>query len=385
MFISFSKKRPYTDGLSLSSASEYCGERTEFDDVSASNIVGNIARCAQVQNEVHLEGKVYKAYATLVLALAKAMTIPVAAWDEFVIRVLKHMSDAAYSGHGSVHVDIVRAMKSIALVKDREGKVISAPLVRERKGEGGAPSTFEGYRVRHYVVNVDQELSNPDQNGIELRIAVNQYRKVVATGKFDRNGDRRYQYLVLGGLPVLIICYPPSHRVVTQDGQNYAVIKSWADPFVAIVCGKNLPLLMGLTEFMGDAEAACYENLYPNIHAFMMDDRVKAVLAATAGQAPRLTSGRDSAPTKTPVLTEKQRRMFEEAEAKKAAEAKAKETSAAEATVTPTDEPPKPEKKKRVRKSDKTSDIAPSTATETNNATPTESETASADTEKAAE
>jgi hypothetical protein len=72
---------------------------------------------------------------------------------------------------------------------------------------------------------------------------------------------------------------------------------------VAVVCGKNLPLLMGLTDFMGDAEAGSYENLYPNIRAFMMDDRVKAVLAATAGQAPRLTSGRDSAPTKTPAPT----------------------------------------------------------------------------------
>ena len=303
MFMSFSNKRPFTDGLSLSAATEYCGKRTEFDDAAASNVVGNVARCARVHNEVHLEGKVFKAYATLVLALAKAMTISVDAWDLFVTRMLKHMSDQAHSGHGSVHVDIVRAMKSIALVKDREGRLISAPLVRERKGEGGAPSTFEGYRVRHYVVNVDQELSYPDKNGIELRIPVNQYRKVVATGKYDRNGDRLYQYLVLGGLPVLIICYPPRHRVVTQDGQNYAVVQSWADPFVAIVCGKNLPLLMGLTEFMGDAEAGSYESLYPNIHAFMMDDRVKAVLAATAGQAPRLTSGRDSAPTTTPAPT----------------------------------------------------------------------------------
>lgn len=303
MFISFSKKRPYTDGLSLSSASEYCGERTEFDDVSASHIVGNIARCAQVQNEVHLEGKVYKAYATLMLALAKVMTIPVAAWDEFVTRALAHMNEMAHSGYGSVHVDIAKAMKSIAVVRDHNGKAIPAPLVRERKGTNGAPNTYEGYRVRHYVVNVDNELSSPDQHGIELRIPVGQYRQLVATGKASRNGNRLYQYLTLGGLPVLVICQPPRHRVVTQDGRNLAVVESWAEPFVVIVCGKNLPLLMGLTEFMGDAEAACYENLYPNIRAFMMDDRVKAVLAATAGQAPRLTSGRDSAPTTTPAPT----------------------------------------------------------------------------------
>ncbi len=303
MYIGSSDKLPFTDGLSASAAAEFCGQPTKLDDESASHIVGNVVRCARVHNEVYLEGKVFRAYATLVLALAKAMTIPVDAWDVFVVRMLKHMSDAAYSGHGAVHVDIAKAMKSVAVVRDRDGKAISAPLVRERKGGGGAPSTFEGYRVRHYVVNVDQELSYPDKNGIELRIPVNQYRKVVATGKYDRNGDRLYQYLVLGGLPVLIICYPPRHRVVTQDGQNYAVVQSWADPFVAIVCGKNLPLLMGLTEFMGDAEAGSYESLYPNIHAFMMDDRVKAVLAATAGQAPRLTSGRDSAPTTTPAPT----------------------------------------------------------------------------------
>ena len=385
MYIGSSDKLPFTDGLSASAAAEFCGQPTKLDDESASHIVGNVVRCARVHNEVYLEGKVFRAYATLVLALAKAMTIPVDAWDVFVVRMLKHMSDAAYSGHGAVHVDIAKAMKSVAVVRDRDGKAISAPLVRERKGGGGAPSTFEGYRVRHYVVNVDKELPNPDQHWIELRIPVQQFRELVATGKASRNSGRLYQYIVLGELPVLIICNPPRHRVVTQDGRNYAVIESWAEPFVAVVCGKNLPLLMGLTDFMGDAEAGSYENLYPNSRAFMMDDRVKAVLAATAGQAPRLTSGRDSAPTTTPVLTEKQRRMFEESEAKKAEAAKAKETSAAEATVTPTDEPPKPEKKKRVRKSDKTSDIAPSTATETNNATPTESETASAETEKAAE
>jgi hypothetical protein len=66
------------------------------------------------------------------------------------------------------------------------------------------------------VVNVDQELPNPDQHGIELRIPVQQFRELVATGKASRNSGRLYQYLVLGELPVLIICNPPRHRVVTQ-------------------------------------------------------------------------------------------------------------------------------------------------------------------------